>query len=216
MAPSHAGQVAHVWVDEFSVHILIDGQVIKTVVSNLTEEDLDELRMRGAHPAGPPPATPSLHRASAGKLPADAVIEVDRTLDIHGSTTISGATLKLGSDLARRRVTLRLDGHLMHVITDGLLAKTLPSPIAADQRTRLRGARLATAQLPPPPAGPISVQRRVPADGVIMVTREHLRVGRQHAGKTVTIYLEDTHFRVAHDGEELSTHPRTEQKPVTR
>jgi hypothetical protein len=104
----------------------------------------------------------------------------------------------------------------MHVINAGVLAMTLPAPVPADQRTKVRGARLASTQLPPPAAGPISVERRVPADGKIMVTRQRLHVGRTHAGKTVTIFLEDTHFRVVHNGEELSLHPRTEQRPVTR
>jgi transposase InsO family protein len=215
MGGAYGGQAAQVWVDEFSVHIVIDGRLVKTVASNLTEADLTELLMRGAHPAGPPPAPPSPAGIPSGRLPADAVIEVDRTVDENGVADIGGHRLKIGTELARRRVTLRLDGHLIHVVCDGTLAKTMPSPITADQRTTLRGARIAGAPLPPP-AGPVSVQRRVPNDGVIMVTRQQLRVGRTHAGKTVTIHVEDTHFRVVHDGEQLSLHPRTEQRPVTR
>lgn len=46
--------------------------------------------------------------------------------------------------------------------------------------------------------------------------RQNLRVGRTHAGKTVTILVEDTHLRVLHNGEELSLHPRTNNNPVTR
>jgi len=49
-----------------------------------------------------------------------------------------------------------------------------------------------------------------------MVTCQQLRVGRTHAGKTITIHIEDAHFRVVHDGEQLSVHPRIEQRPVTR
>jgi hypothetical protein len=52
--------------------------------------------------------------------------------------------LKVGPELARQRVTLRLDGHLIHVVHDGILAKTLSSPIPADQRTRIRGAGIAS------------------------------------------------------------------------
>jgi hypothetical protein len=36
-----------------------------------------------------------------------------------------------------------------------------------------------------------------PTGGVVMVARQHLRVGRTHAGRIVTIYVEDTHFRVS-------------------
>jgi hypothetical protein len=54
---------------------------VKTAASGLGPEDLAELRMRGAAPAGPPPALP----APAGTaLPAGAVIEVDRAVDVNG------------------------------------------------------------------------------------------------------------------------------------
>jgi len=57
LGPDRGGQRAHVWVDEYTVHILVDGALVKTVPSNLTAEDLRHLSMRGARPAGPPPAT---------------------------------------------------------------------------------------------------------------------------------------------------------------
>jgi len=87
------------------------------------------------------------------------VIEVDRAVDGDGTADLGGHRLKVGPELARRRVTLRLDGHLVHVISGGVLAKTLPSPIPAGT---LRSARIAAAPLPPPAPGPVSVQRKVP------------------------------------------------------
>jgi transposase InsO family protein len=215
MGAQRAGQLAHMWVDEFSVHVLIGGQLVKTVPSSLNAEDLATLKMRGATPAGPPPAAPA--PAKAGALPGGTVIEVDRAVDGNGVADLGGHRLKVGPELARRRVTLRLDGHLVHVICNGVLAKTLPSPVPAAGRPKLRGARIAAAALPPPPApGPVSVQRKVPRDGVIMVTRQRLRVGATYAGKIVTVHVEDTHFRVTCDGAEVSLHPRAEQRPVTR
>lgn len=172
------------------------------------------LKMRGASPAGPPPAAPS--PAKAGALPGGTVIEVDRAVDGDGIADLAGRRVKIGAELARRRVTLRLDGHLMHVISGGVLAKTLPSPVPADGRSKLRGARIAAAALPAPAPGPVSVQRKIPKDGIIMVTRQRLRVGASYAGKIVTIHVEATHFRVTCDGAEISLHPRTEQRPVTR
>jgi hypothetical protein len=76
MGPARAGQLAHIWADEFSIHVLIGGQLIKTVPSGLDAEDLATLKMRGASPASPPPAAPTLTRA--GALPGGTVIEVDR------------------------------------------------------------------------------------------------------------------------------------------
>jgi transposase InsO family protein len=213
MSTADAGRLAHVWADEHSIHILLGGQLVKTVASNLAPADLSELHMRGAAPAGPPPPNAAPRN---GRLPAGAVIEIDRAVDRDGSLTLAATRLALGTQLARARVTLRLDGHLIHVIHDGALAKTLPCPVPPEQRHRLRGARLAEQPLPPPPAGPVHLERRVPVDGVVMVTRQRLRVGRTHAGKTVTVIVEDTHLRVLHNGEELSLHPRTTTTPVTR
>jgi hypothetical protein len=213
MGAQHAGLRAHVWADEHSVHVLVDGQLVKTVPSNLTADDLHHLRMRGALPAGPPPAASSAART---ELAAGAVVEVDRSLDSNGATGLAGHRLKVGPELASRKVTLRLDGHLVHVVHDGVLAKTLPSPIPADQRPTIRGARIAATQLPPPPAGPVSVQRKVPRDGVIMVARQRLRVGRTYADKIVNVHVEDTHFRITCEGTEISLHPRDNQHPVRR
>ena len=209
-----AGQVARVWADEVTVHVSIGGQLIKTVPSSMDAEDLAQLRMRGAAPAGPPPAMPAPARAAA--LPAGAVIEVDRAVDVNGTADLAGHKVKVGAELARSKVTLRLDGHLIHVIRDGVLAKTLPSPVPADGRAALRGARIAGTPLPSPAPGPVSVQRKVPRDGVIMVTRQRLRVGPTYSGKIVTVHVEDTHFRITCDGTEVSLHPRNEQRPVNR
>ncbi|NBH07718.1 hypothetical protein GTY80_31355 [Amycolatopsis sp. SID8362] len=91
-------------------------------------------------------------------IPAGAVIELDRTLDEGGSALLAGERTKIGAELARQKVALRLDGHLLHVVHNGVLAKTLAAPVALEQRQRLKGARIATTQLPPPAAGPVSVQ----------------------------------------------------------
>ena len=214
MGPALAGQAARVWADEVTVHVSIGGQLVKTVPSSLDAEDLAELRMRGAAPAGPPPAMPAPARADA--LPAGTVIEVGRAVDASGIADLAGHKVKVGAELARSKVTLRLDGHLIHVIAGGVLAKTLPSPVPAGDRARLRGARIAGTPLPAPAPGPVSVQRKVPRDGVIMVTRQRLRVGATYAGKIVTVHVEDTHFRVTCDGTEVSLHPRNEQRPVNR
>ncbi len=120
MGAERAGQLAHVWADEFSVNVLIGGQPVKTVPPSLDAEDLARLKMRGASPAGPPPAAPA--PARAGALPGGTVIEVDRAVDANGVADLGGHRLKIGAELASRRVTLRLDGHLVHVICYGVLA----------------------------------------------------------------------------------------------
>ncbi|MFD7079954.1 hypothetical protein [Streptomyces sp. NPDC059918] len=104
----------------------------------------------------------------------------------------------------------------MHVVHDGVLAKTLPAPIDAEQRAGLRGARAVTSEVPAPAAGAVHVERKVPADGDIMVARQRLRGGRTYAGVIVTVHVEDTYFRITFNGADLSLHPRKNQHPVTR
>ena len=211
MGAARAGQRARVWANDTDIHIVVDGQLVKTTASHLSPADLATLRMRGARPAGPSPQPGTAALPAAG-----APFEVERTVDVHGGTNLAGHRLKIGRDLVGTQVTLRFDAGLVHVIADAKVVKTLPTPWLAGQRVRVNGSRLVTAELPPAAVGPVSVQRRVPDDGVVMVTRQRLRVGRAHAGKTVTIFVEDTHFRVVYEGQELAIHPRKEQRQVAR
>ncbi|WP_433206517.1 hypothetical protein ACQP1G_20165 [Nocardia sp. CA-107356] len=206
-----AGQRAHVWVDEHTVHILIDGQLVKTTPSNLDADHIHQLRMRGVRPAGPPPAGRSIERDST--LATGTVIEVDRTVDVNGDIDLAKKRLKIGRELASTKVTLRVDGHLVHVVHNDVLAKTLSSPVPAHERTKIRGARFATTKLPPPAPGTISVQRIVPTDGVVMVARRRLRVGRTYAGQIITIHVEDIHFRVTCNGADLALRPKHHRRP---
>ncbi|MFI0805661.1 Transposase InsO and inactivated derivatives [Amycolatopsis lurida] len=207
---SLAGRAVIVWADHRSIHVILDGELIRTRSSRLSTDDLAILRLRSARPAGPEPGT------SAGKVVGASVVEVDRTVGRDGNVNIGGQRVLLAAHLAGQQVTLRLDGHLMHVVAAGKLAKTLPSPIPPEARSKVSGARAATSPLPPPPAPPLRALRKVPADGITMVAGQRLRVGRPHAGKTVTVVIEDTVFRVLHNDIELSTHARKTTKPIGR
>ncbi|MFJ1673206.1 hypothetical protein ACIOK4_44040 [Streptomyces bottropensis] len=56
----HGGRLAHVWVDEHSVHVLIGGEHVRTAASNLTSGDLEELRYAvPARRARPTPSRPA-------------------------------------------------------------------------------------------------------------------------------------------------------------
>ncbi|HLH58019.1 MAG TPA: IS481 family transposase, partial [Streptosporangiaceae bacterium] len=78
----------------------------------------------------------------------------------------------VGLPLAGQRVTLRMEGTLMAVLShDGILLRTMACPIPVGRRYRLRGARRA-GSLPPQPGGPIIVQRRVSCRGSLMVARQ--------------------------------------------
>lgn len=208
-----AGRTVTLWADAASVHVLLDEEVLKTVASRLTTADLGRLAMRGARPGRPAPALPAVGPTADSTPPV--AVEVDRTATRDGIVTLLGHELALGPQHARTRITLRLHGGLLHAIAGNHLIKTLPNPISSADLQRLtQSRRAATALPPPPPARPQSVQRRVPTDGVTMVAGQRLRVGRTHAGKIVTVIVEDHHFRVLDGQTELSLHARTDAKPI--
>lgn len=120
-----------------------------------------------------------------------------------------GTQVSVGFDLAGQRVTLRMDGTQMALIgQDGTLLRTVPCPVSAAQRRRLRGARRA-ASMPKPSGGPVVVQRRVSQRGQIMVATQRIQVGMTHARKIVTVTASDHSFRLDIDGQTVATVPRT-------
>ena len=210
LSPARTGQKVTLWIDTATCHLSAGGWRIKTVPSRLTEVDLARLRRADARPAGPPPAGPSPGALAAGKC-----VEVDRLVTGTGGVTLLNRLILVGSPLAGQRARIRLDGQLMHVITqDGVLWRTLPCPIPPGQRHRLQGVRLAgPAPLPRPAA---VVQRRVSSRGGIQVARQRIQVGMTHAGKIVTVIPGDTSFRLVIDGEDVGVVPRTTNRQIDR
>jgi hypothetical protein len=167
LGPALSARIVTVWADRHSIHVSLDGAWIKTVPTRLSVEQLSTLAGRGSRPAGPAPAPPAVP-SGRRRLSAAIVVDVDRTVDRDGVVNLGGQSVNVGGALAGQRVTLRLDGHLMRVIADGRLARTMPAPVPADQREHLTGARRA-ADATRPPASAMRVQRNIPADGVVMV-----------------------------------------------
>jgi transposase InsO family protein len=214
-----AGRTVTAWADLRSVHISLDGHVVRTVTSRLRPQDLQHLTMRGARPAGPPPAQPALRRRNGTPvLPDGGAVEIDRTVTKDGTVTIAGHVHLVGFAWAGRKVALRLDGHLMHAIADEALIGTWPCPIGTDRLTTLHGARTPTTALPPPPlpAGSLRAQRKVHATGRIMVANQRIKLGPRHRGKLVTVVIEDTHLRILDGDEEIAVRPRRDLTPITR
>ena len=210
LGPARAGQQVTFWIDTSTVHLSTGGWRIKTVPSRLSAADLARLRLSGARPAGPPPAGPS-----PGSLAASRCVEVDRLVNAVGGVTLGNQLILVGSPLAGQRARIRLDGQLMHVITqDGVLWRSLPCPILPGQRHRLQGVRLAGPA--PLPEAATAVQRRVSSRGGIQVARQRIQAGMAHAGKTVTVLSEDTSFRLVIDGETVRVVPRTTSREIHR
>jgi len=142
-------------------------------------------------------------------------VEVDRLVNGIGGVTLLNRLILVGSPLAGQRARLRLDGQLMHVLTqDGLLWRTLPCPIPPGQRHRLQGVRLAGPA--PLPDATATIQRRVSSRGGIQVARQRIHVGMAHAGKIVTVVIETNSFRLVIDGDTVATVPRTTSREIDR
>jgi transposase InsO family protein len=206
LGPALADRKVTIWVDETSLHVLLDGARVKTLPSRLGITELARLAADGARPAGPSPLL-----AGTG-----TVVEVERTVNACGLIGLAGAQVNVGYQLAGQRVIVRMDGTQMMVITsDGKLARTMPCPVPPGDRYRLRGARKAAAT-PPPPSGPVTVQRRVSSRGGIMVATQKIQVGLIHAGKIVTVTAEDHSFRLEVDGQVVGVVARTTTSEIHR
>ncbi|HZK51490.1 MAG TPA: IS481 family transposase, partial [Actinomycetota bacterium] len=195
IGPLHAGRSITLWIDTKSVHLSLEGRHLKTLPSRLGEAELARLRSMGARAAGPPLAPP------AAMLARGVALEVERTVNACGLVGLGGVQVGAGQPLAGRRVTLRLERDLIHVIADGVLQRTVPSPPVGQQWTRLRGARVA-GPAPHSQIGPTTV-RRVSVRGAIRVATQRVQVGLAHAREVVTVELHDTVLRVVDDDGEI-------------
>src|SRR6185437_12353897 len=122
LGPALADRKVTIWVDETSLHVLLNGARVKTLPSRLGITELARLAADGARPAGPSPLL-----AGTG-----TVVEVERTVNACGLAGLAGAQFNVGYQLAGQRVTLRMGGTQMMVITgDGELARIMPCPVPA-------------------------------------------------------------------------------------
>jgi hypothetical protein len=200
-----AGRLIRIWADAHRVHVLAGGHRIKTLPSRLEVRDLARLLANGAVPAGAPPLPP----------PSGAIIEVERTVSASGNISVGNHVISAGSPLAGRRVTVRLDGPVAHILADGNTVRTVVCPVPQPARHRLRGARAGTAGPPQLPA-PLTVRRRVSIRGAIMIGGQKIQVGLPHARKTVEVTIEtDTYQITVEDGTAL-TAPRTTSRDIKR
>lgn len=172
----------------------------------MSTRDLGLLAARGGRPAGPPPLPPA--------DPDSGAVEVDRTVNASGLVSLAGRQLLAAEILAGRRVTIRLDGHILQVLDPDSreLLRIRPNPLTAAQARRLQGARRGGPP-PQPCRAPLRVQRRVASNGVIMVAGQRIALGRTRAGQVVTVHAADTTLTIDL-GDDITTIGRTTTHPV--
>ena len=206
LGPQRAGRTVRFWASVDVIHLTINGARVKSLRSHLSIRDLARLACGSdAVPAGPPP------------LPLDAdegAIEVDRAVNNSGLVGLAGKQVLAAEILGGRLVTVRIEPQtLMFLDPDTReLLRVRPNPLTPEQTLRLQGARPAGPP-PRPRSEPVTVQRRVSATGVITVCRQHVSLGRVHAGRTVRVHVAEHTLAIELDGE-TRTIRRTTTRPV--
>ena len=205
LGPARAGQTVRFWASVDVIHLSIAGARVKSLRSHLSVADLLALAQDGAVAAGPPP------------LPLDAngaAIEVDRAVSNSGLVSLAGRQVLAAEILGGRPVIVRIEpSTLMFLDPDTReLLRTRQNPLTVEQARRLQGARPAGPP-PRPRTEPVTVQRRVSATGVICVCRQHVALGRIHAGRTVTVHVSEHTLAIELD-DETRTIRRTTSRPV--
>jgi transposase InsO family protein len=208
LGPDRAGQPITLWADTTVVHLLVNGARLKTVRSRLTVGHLRQLLADGGRPAAPPPIP-------TGDAEPGMAIEVDRLVNANGLIGLAGRQHPVGIHFAGRRVTVRLDRGLLQVVDKGVLLRSLPNPLTASERARIRDAR--PAGPPPAPAPePVRVERRVSGRGSVVVAGQRIQAGIAHAGRTLTVEAADTTWRIYDDHVLVAEVARTTTKPLAR
>jgi Integrase core domain len=200
-----AGQTVRFWAGVDVIHLSIAGARVKSLRSHLSVADLARLAQHGAVPAGPPPL-PLEHDTAA--------IEVDRAINKGGIVSLAGRQVLAAEILGGRAVIVRIEPQTLMFLDPNTreLLRVRPNPLTPEQVRRLRGARPAGPP-PRPRSEPVTVQRRVSATGVITVCRQHVALGRVHAGRTVRVHVSEHTLAIELDGE-TRTVRRTTTRPV--
>jgi hypothetical protein len=204
LGPALSGRLVVLSAGLDRIHVRLDGHRFKTLPSRLDRTDIGRLLAAGARPAGQPQPQP-----------ASSVIELDRTVNASGTISLGGRVLSAGLPLAGQRVTLRLDGPVVHVLASGILARTIRCPIPEPDRERLRGARPAEPGRPRLPE-PQIVKRRVSGRGAIMIGRQRIQVGLPHAGKTADVTIETDTYHIAVPDAVTVIAPRNASRDIKR
>jgi hypothetical protein len=137
------------------------------------------------------------------------------TVNAGGTISLGSHVISAGMPLAGQRITLRLDGPVAHILSAGILSRTVACPVPEHARPRLRGARNGQPG-PPQLPEPQTVRRRVSQRGAVMIGGQRIQVGLPHVGKTVLITIEPDTFLVAVDDSAVITKARTGSRDIRR
>jgi hypothetical protein len=91
------------------------------------------------------------------------------------------------------------------------LLRTRPNPLEPGEAAKLQQAK-PVGPVPRPSTEPVTVQRRVASNGVLMVAGQKVAVGRQYVQATVTVHVSETTLAIElPDGDTKVVRRTTEQ-----
>jgi transposase InsO family protein len=211
LGPDRAGTPVTLRITTSHLRVLLAGVLIKTVGSKLAASDLHALVATGR-------ARLVTEAPESDNQPTTAVIEVDRTVNAGGCVGLANTQVSVGFALAGRRVVLRFEATTMTLLdpTDRALLRSMPNPLTTRAVAYLRGARPGGPPPTPPHTGPVTVERIVSSSGGVMIARQRIQIGRNHARKLITATITEQHIHI-HDGPHLLLSvPRTTSLTITR
>jgi transposase InsO family protein len=148
-----------------------------------------------ATPVGLPTGPAPLVLSANGVDPVNLAVEFTRTVPASGNLAVCGQQFWLGPARAGTTIGFWADATVVHLLTDGVRVKTVPSRLTIAHLRQLLAAGARPAG-PPPIPGPIrpgdavEVDRTVAPNGVIgLAGRQHL-IGYHLAGRRVTARLD--------------------------
>ncbi|GAA4260019.1 hypothetical protein [Dactylosporangium darangshiense] len=123
---------------------------------------------------------------------------------LSGNLTVCGQQFWLGPDRAGATVTLWADTTVVHLLTNGVRLKTVPSRLTVAHLQRLLDEGGRPAGPPPIPTGqpgdPIEVDRTVNATGLICLAGRQHPIGYHLAGRRLTVRLDGGLLQLIENG----------------
>ena len=129
-----------------------------------------------------------------GVDPVNLAVEFTRVVPGSGNVTVCGQQFWLGPDRAGTTVAFWANTTVVHLLTNGVRLKTVPSRLTVADLQRLLADGGRPAALPPIPVGepgdPIEVDRLVNACGQISLAGRQHPIGYHFPGRRVTVRLD--------------------------
>jgi transposase InsO family protein len=145
-------------------------------------------------PAAEGVVTPPLVLSANGVDPVNLAVEFTRVVPASGNLCVCQQQFWLGPDRAGTTITFWADTTVVHLNTNGIRLKSVPSRLTVAHLQQLLADGASPAAPPPVPAGQtgdaIEVDRLVNSTGLISLAGRQHPIGSHYAGRRLTVRLD--------------------------